>query len=98
MILPFTQTKVVDQTLTRTLFWHVAACLIGLAFGYLFSTIWPAFTGLAALALWPLGIALGLVSTTLLVSLVTRQTFWELLITGKVLVFIGAGMLFFASL
>ena len=98
MIIPFTQTKAGNQIRSRIPFIYLVAASIGLMFGHLFSTIWPAFTGLAALALWSLGMALGLVGTTLITSFVTRQTFWELLIVGKLLVFIGTSMLFFASL
>ncbi len=98
MIVPFMQTKVVNKTISQIPFVYLVAVLIGLMFGYLFSTIWTAFTGLAAFALWPLGIALGLVGTTLVTSLVSRQTFWELLIVGKLLIFIGTSLLFFASL
>lgn len=98
MIAPFTQTKVINQTLARIPLLYFVAVLIGLIIGYLFSTIWFAFSGLAALALWLLGMALGLVGTALITSLVARQTFWELLIAGKLLVFIGTSLLFFASL
>ncbi len=98
MNVPFTQTKVVNQIHSRIPFVYFAAVIIGLMFGYLFSTIWSAFSGLAALALWPLGIALGLVGTALITSLVARQTFWGLLIAGKLLIFIGTSLLFFASL
>lgn len=71
---------------------------VGLALGLVFSWLWPDVSGLAAWALWPLGMATGLISVTLLASVLAGRDHWDLLIVGKAFAVAGAILLFVSSL
>ncbi|MCP5099262.1 MAG: hypothetical protein GY943_27225 [Chloroflexi bacterium] len=98
MIAPFKQTSALFNLAERVSILPIIAVVTGIGFGFLFAQLWSGYAGLAALALWPLGLAMGLILTTLVASLVSQVTNWDLLIAGKVLALIGILLFFISSL
>jgi hypothetical protein len=70
---------------------YVVAALLGAGLGLLLSLIWPHLTGMAALALWPLGMALGALGAGLGTMIRPGETAWGLVFAGQAL---GAVTLF----
>lgn len=97
MITSFRQEEAVKQPI-RAISMTPIAVLLGTGCGFMLSWLWPMVTGLAAWALWPLGMAIGLIGVTLFASLLVGQTHWELLIIGKLFAVLGAFLLFLSSL
>lgn len=88
-----------DSNENERLSWlPLTAVLIGLGCGLLFSYLWPGFHGLAALAVWPLGLAAGLLMTVFGTAVFARQIHWDLLFVGKLLALVGTLMFFVSSL
>lgn len=97
MITSFRQEEAVKRP-TRVISMPLIAILLGIGCGFMLSWLWPMATGLAAWALWSLGLAIGLIGVTLSASLLAGQTNWELLIIGKLFAVLGTFLLFFSSL
>lgn len=76
----------------------VLALVVGALLGWGLSVLFPHLTGLAALALWPLGFAGGMVLCSL--SRAEEHAFmsWSLLLVGQVLAVAGVTLLFLATL
>lgn len=97
MIAPYRQFDVDIEKIYRIPVLPLVSLMVGLALGFLFSSLWPGFEGLASWALWPLGLAAGLFSVTFVSTFVSHQLNWDLLIAGKILTLMGAVMFFVAS-
>lgn len=99
MIAPINQTP--EQT-TTTWSQHsltaVSLAFAGLLLGGLFTWVWPALNGLAAIGIYLLGIALPFVVGTLLLARWRAPLRWDLLFFGQVLAAVGAALLLVVSL
>ena len=98
MIVPFSQTDVKSTDTNRIRPLPIFAVFLGLCFAFVFSRLWPDFEGIAAWAMWPLGLATGMFSVTFGASLWGHQMHWDMLIAGKLLTLAGTLLFFVASL
>lgn len=73
------------------------AILLGLGLGGLF-TIWPHFTGLAAWAMWPLGVAITSLGMGILSFRRPGATEWQLIFLGQALGVTAVALLLIAWL
>lgn len=74
------------------------AVLVGLGLGALSTVLWPHFAGLVSLAMWPLGLSIGLISVALLNYHLRGEAAWGMVISGQLLGAIGAALLLLAAL
>jgi len=87
-----------DESISRRPRPALTALIVGLGLGALFTLVWPGASGLAALARWSAGTALGL----LIVALAGRKHLglarWDLMLGGQLLGLLAIGLFFFVSL
>jgi hypothetical protein len=76
----------------------VIALATGSTLSWLLTLAFAHLDGLAALALWPLGWAIGLVLVSASKSATYGESNWGMLVTGQVLAVIGVLLLFLATL
>lgn len=76
----------------------VVALVLGALLGWGLSLLFPHLTGLAELALWPLGFAGGMVLCSLSRAEEHAFTSWTLLLVGQLLAVAGVALLFLATL
>ena len=96
MFAQFAQDTPLDQPtfVTPT---RLAICL-GLSLGVLFAWLWPQLTGLAAVAAWMIGLAIGLLSSGLISTRRDGASAWELLLGGQALGVLALVLLFVTAL
>lgn len=73
------------------------ATLFGLAFGTLLVFLGK-FSGLVAAAMWPLGVAIGLMAASWLSYRYQGEAQWGMAIAGQLLGAVATGMLFIAAM
>lgn len=73
------------------------ATLFGLAFGTLLVFLGK-FSGLVAAAMWPLGVAIGLMAASWLSYRYQGEARWGMAIAGQLLGAVATGMLFIAAM
>ena len=76
----------------------VIAVILGLVLGMLITLAWPAFTGLAALAMWPLGLGISCLVVGLVNGRQTGSTHWGLIFGGQLLGTLALALLLLAWL
>lgn len=74
------------------------ALVMGLLFSALFSFIWSNLTGLAAVALWPLGFGAAFGITSFISNRQPGSIHWNLLFTAQLLGILGAILFLLASI
>ena len=77
---------------------HLMALLLGMGLGTILTLLFPHFSGLAALALWPLGLAGGLLTISLYSSHRRQETLWGFALVGQLLAVVGIALIFLASI
>lgn len=75
---------------------YALAVLLGGGIGFLFSWLWPHLTGLAGVALWPLGFALGALGAGVGTMFRSGETAWGLVFGGQVLGAVALALLLLA--
>jgi hypothetical protein len=74
------------------------AILIGLLVGGLFNWVWGGLPGLASLAVWPLGVAIGLIGVALVNGRRTGETPWGMALVGQAIGVLAVGLIFVTTL
>ena len=73
------------------------AAVVGLGSGALLTFLFN-FVGLVALAMWPLGLAIGLIATGYVSGRLRHKTHFGLLLVGQMLAILGIGLILVAAI
>ncbi|MCB8983727.1 MAG: hypothetical protein H6659_07890 [Ardenticatenaceae bacterium] len=74
------------------------AVLMGLLLGALFNWFWAGLPFLAMVAMWPLGVAIGLIVVALASRWLRGEARWELALAGQGIGVLAIALIFIASL
>ncbi|MBK8987050.1 MAG: hypothetical protein IPM39_13395 [Chloroflexi bacterium] len=74
------------------------AITIGLLLGGMFNFLWSGLPWLVALAMWPLGVAVGLIITALAYQRWRGEAQWGLALAGQGIGVLAVGLIFVASM
>jgi hypothetical protein len=74
------------------------AIIAGLVLGGVFTFLWNGLPLLAAVAMWPLGLAIGLIGAALVSKWLRGEPAWGLALAGQVLGVLSIGLIFAASI
>lgn len=74
------------------------AILIGLLMGGLFNEVGSGLPWLASLAVWPLGLAIGLIGVALVTGYRTGETPWGMALVGQAIGVLAVGLIFVTTL